>query len=307
MTDARTLQKRDKYIPTWETDDDSKNCRLCQQEFGVINRRHHCRTCGRLICGNCSAFREIKYDDEQGGDKTKDKRVCKPCFDYFKNYEEVDVRRCVAAATTVGKSAAAIAAQAVAHATAADVMASKQPSLAACMLATIVARQAAIGAYAAKYQAANRPAHAAAVSAATTASNAAKNASDSFVLAAKQPSIAAGVAAATLAAIAARAAADADEMAAKQPTKAAFTLAASVAIKAAFHAAYVWIDASKQPSLGACVAAVKVANQAAVCAIAANVQAVKRPAEASLNFGFWASYLGTLMFLPTWKRRYVSY
>ena len=34
---------------------DLEACSLCSHTFGVLNRKHHCRNCGELICGQCSA------------------------------------------------------------------------------------------------------------------------------------------------------------------------------------------------------------------------------------------------------------
>lgn len=40
----------------WERDSESDSCRVCEKTFGVFRRRHHCRKCGRLVCGNCSKY-----------------------------------------------------------------------------------------------------------------------------------------------------------------------------------------------------------------------------------------------------------
>lgn len=47
-------------VITWEDDASVKHCPFCQQEFtNYTFRRHHCRTCGRVVCGDpktdCSA------------------------------------------------------------------------------------------------------------------------------------------------------------------------------------------------------------------------------------------------------------
>ncbi len=40
-------------IVTWEDDASVINCPFCQQEFSsYIFRRHHCRICGRVVCGD---------------------------------------------------------------------------------------------------------------------------------------------------------------------------------------------------------------------------------------------------------------
>jgi hypothetical protein len=41
--------------PVWVPDKESPNCMVCNTAFTVIKRRHHCRRCGKVICGECSA------------------------------------------------------------------------------------------------------------------------------------------------------------------------------------------------------------------------------------------------------------
>ena len=35
----------------WEDDDNAAACRGCRTEFSLLNRKHHCRSCGRIFCG----------------------------------------------------------------------------------------------------------------------------------------------------------------------------------------------------------------------------------------------------------------
>ncbi len=42
------LEDKDAWAPDSETD-----CQMCNTHFSVTNRRHHCRHCGKIICGNC--------------------------------------------------------------------------------------------------------------------------------------------------------------------------------------------------------------------------------------------------------------
>ena len=40
-------------VVAWEDDSLVSKCPFCQQEFTSVSlRRHHCRTCGRVICGD---------------------------------------------------------------------------------------------------------------------------------------------------------------------------------------------------------------------------------------------------------------
>ncbi|KAI8339852.1 FYVE zinc finger-domain-containing protein [Chlamydoabsidia padenii] len=41
----------------WESDINAKDCRRCNRRFGLLNRRHHCRRCGLIVCDRCSASR----------------------------------------------------------------------------------------------------------------------------------------------------------------------------------------------------------------------------------------------------------
>jgi hypothetical protein len=44
---------------------------VCETDFDFINRRHHCRRCGRVVCNSCSLLR------------IKEKRVCTSCGNEF--------------------------------------------------------------------------------------------------------------------------------------------------------------------------------------------------------------------------------
>lgn len=56
----------------WE--EDTEACRICDAAFCGLNRRHHCRICGRCICSSCSSC-TVKFSDE----KTL-QRVCTVCI-----------------------------------------------------------------------------------------------------------------------------------------------------------------------------------------------------------------------------------
>jgi hypothetical protein len=42
------------YGVIWEADDDIEHCRYCRAEFSLMWRKHHCRLCGGIYCGDCS-------------------------------------------------------------------------------------------------------------------------------------------------------------------------------------------------------------------------------------------------------------
>ena len=40
----------------WMASDASDECMCCKKAFGLLRRRHHCRSCGQLVCGGCSSL-----------------------------------------------------------------------------------------------------------------------------------------------------------------------------------------------------------------------------------------------------------
>ena len=47
---------------------------ICQAPFSLMVRRHHCRACGQVVCGQCSASKApIKYKNFETV------RVCPKC------------------------------------------------------------------------------------------------------------------------------------------------------------------------------------------------------------------------------------
>eukprot|EP00762_Andalucia_godoyi_P006153 ANDGO_01641.mRNA.1 Lateral signaling target protein 2 homolog len=42
-----------KESPLWQQDKDVKNCCGCNESFSMMNRKHHCRNCGKVFCTSC--------------------------------------------------------------------------------------------------------------------------------------------------------------------------------------------------------------------------------------------------------------
>ncbi|KAJ5668557.1 uncharacterized protein N7477_007127 [Penicillium maclennaniae] len=76
-------------IVTWQDDASVSRCPFCQQDFsGYSFRRHHCRTCGRVVCGDpntgCSSEVELSIAPPSEKSATAnlinvDVRLCKDC------------------------------------------------------------------------------------------------------------------------------------------------------------------------------------------------------------------------------------
>ena len=54
---ARDRASQDFSLPKWQADAEVSKCPICEIPFSFINRRHHCRKCGRVVCGKCSPHR----------------------------------------------------------------------------------------------------------------------------------------------------------------------------------------------------------------------------------------------------------
>ena len=62
--------------PLWVPDERVTKCQLCHTAFTFTKRRHHCRACGKAVCGDCSRGRApLKYKNYEVA------RVCNDCFD----------------------------------------------------------------------------------------------------------------------------------------------------------------------------------------------------------------------------------
>ena len=60
----------------WQKDVEARECAICEVRFGVIERRHHCRRCGRCVCGKCSSRKQQLPDLAFN----KPVRVCDDCW-----------------------------------------------------------------------------------------------------------------------------------------------------------------------------------------------------------------------------------
>lgn len=61
----------------WVHDTERSHCNVCVQQFMPFRRRHHCRTCGEVVCGNCSSQRKIHLTEVNVECAT---RVCSFCM-----------------------------------------------------------------------------------------------------------------------------------------------------------------------------------------------------------------------------------
>jgi len=68
----------------WVDDSSILECMNCSDTFGFFNRKHHCRSCGNVLCSKCSSKEAFVPQWNQRG------RVCDFCFDNLKQLESMN-------------------------------------------------------------------------------------------------------------------------------------------------------------------------------------------------------------------------
>ncbi|RXN01769.1 RUN and FYVE domain-containing protein 2 [Acipenser ruthenus] len=53
-TEAQQINGLKKGGQVWLKDKDATHCKLCEKEFSISRRKHHCRNCGEIFCNSCS-------------------------------------------------------------------------------------------------------------------------------------------------------------------------------------------------------------------------------------------------------------
>lgn len=82
---SKKASKKTSESGVWVEDSDAPKCSLCQSLFSLLNRRHHCRSCGNVVCGKCSKNRQPLASSRTGALK----RVCDKCVDGNPGGQEV--------------------------------------------------------------------------------------------------------------------------------------------------------------------------------------------------------------------------
>lgn len=81
----------------WLSDESVTECCGCGISFSLLTRRHHCRACGFIFCGECSKHEvvfTVRSRRSEEGYIEKKKRVCEPCHDKIqraRQHEQRDV------------------------------------------------------------------------------------------------------------------------------------------------------------------------------------------------------------------------
>eukprot|EP00966_Prymnesium_polylepis_P222037 5137337-Prymnesium_polylepis.2 len=63
----------------WTEDAEAPSCQLCKADFVFLfNRRHHCRKCGRCVCGDCSPPECFRPLPPQSFEPVRQCKLCVP-------------------------------------------------------------------------------------------------------------------------------------------------------------------------------------------------------------------------------------
>ena len=68
------------YEVGWVIEENVKYCMLCEGEFGIFNWKHHCRSCGYVMCSACSPYNVPIPECVETGEISS--KVCCNCFGF---------------------------------------------------------------------------------------------------------------------------------------------------------------------------------------------------------------------------------
>jgi len=76
--------------PRWVPNNEKGSCTRCSANFDWAQRRHHCRRCGDVFCGNCSNQKALLPEGTAAktSDTKNPRRVCYDCFEAVKGMQD---------------------------------------------------------------------------------------------------------------------------------------------------------------------------------------------------------------------------
>ena len=80
---------------TWIPDSRVHRCFSCNTQFSMLRRKHHCRSCGRIFCSSCSAYRETipsyyRSYAPSPSQSVEPQRTCAPCANKLRRAADVE-------------------------------------------------------------------------------------------------------------------------------------------------------------------------------------------------------------------------
>ncbi|GMH50797.1 hypothetical protein TrRE_jg5744 [Triparma retinervis] len=86
----QTLKSGGIVAPRWVPNKEQNNCTSCNCQFDWVKRKHHCRRCGFVFCGDCSGYKSLLPAGTAAKESnTKNpRRVCAPCHESLKPIQD---------------------------------------------------------------------------------------------------------------------------------------------------------------------------------------------------------------------------
>ncbi|GMI32964.1 hypothetical protein TrCOL_g2964 [Triparma columacea] len=86
----KTLKSGGIVAPRWVPNKEQNNCTTCNCQFDWVKRKHHCRRCGFVFCGDCSSHRSLlpAGTAAKESDTKNPRRVCGPCHEAVKPLQD---------------------------------------------------------------------------------------------------------------------------------------------------------------------------------------------------------------------------
>jgi hypothetical protein len=91
----RVYLRYGQYKIGWIIDEDVKRCLLCNLKFNFMERKHHCRNCGGVVCAKCSTHRALirQLKNEMTSLFSRpESRVCDLCASKHRPHEVWDAQ-----------------------------------------------------------------------------------------------------------------------------------------------------------------------------------------------------------------------
>ncbi|PBP22690.1 fyve domain containing protein [Diplocarpon rosae] len=83
--DIQIIDQAQFVVPRWQPDAEVTLCPICGTQFSFFVRKHHCRKCGRVVCGNCSPHRitiPFSYIVQPSSEATSPTTISRPTPEY---------------------------------------------------------------------------------------------------------------------------------------------------------------------------------------------------------------------------------
>jgi hypothetical protein len=79
------------YSVGWVIEEKITHCMICDTEFGILNWKFHCRSCGYVVCGTCSPYSVPIPECAEAGEVSS--KVCCNCFGFKSGRMQAATRR----------------------------------------------------------------------------------------------------------------------------------------------------------------------------------------------------------------------